>query len=84
MIIEKKILPEYFEAIQQGIKKFELRIADFEVKPGDTLLLKEWTGSKYTGREIKKEVTYVIKTKDIKFFKKEEINKHGYQVISLK
>lgn len=84
MIIEKKVWPEYFQAILDGKKKFELRIADFECNVGDTLLLREWDPEikDYTGREIKKEVTYVIKTKDINLFSAEDIAKHGYQVIS--
>ncbi len=56
MKIEKKIHPKYFQLILDGIKKYELRLADFECSEGDTLVLKEWdseTGD-YTGREIEK------------------------------
>jgi hypothetical protein len=61
-----------------------LRIADFECNVGDTLLLREWDPQTkdYTGREMKKEATYVIKTKDIALFKPEDIKKYGYQIIS--
>lgn len=86
MTIEKKILLEYFEKILSGEKTYELRLADFECNPGDTLVLKEWdpkTGE-YSGREIKKEVTYVGKTKDLTFWPKEDVDKYGYQIISLK
>jgi len=85
MKITKKVHPEYFEQIKQGKKKFELRLGDFECGPGDILVLKEWDPKKqqYTGRELEKKVTYVLKTKDIKFWKKEDIEKHGFQVISL-
>lgn len=84
MTIEKKVWPEYFQAISDGRKKFELRIADFECNVGDVLNLREWDPKtkNYTGREIKKEVTYVIKTKDINLFTPEDIAKYGYQVIS--
>jgi hypothetical protein len=84
MIIEKKVWPEYFQAILDGKKKFELRIADFECNGGDTLHLREWDSQtkNYTGREMKKDVTYVIKTKDITLFKTEDIEKYGYQIIS--
>ncbi|MBU2592528.1 DUF3850 domain-containing protein [Patescibacteria group bacterium] len=84
--IEKKVWPEYFQAILDGKKTFELHLADFECKPGDVLVLKEWNpGSKeYTGRQIEKEVTYAIKTKDCHFWPKEEVEKYGYQVISFK
>ena len=36
MIIKKKIWPEFFELIKSGKKKFELRVADFDIKEGDT------------------------------------------------
>lgn len=86
MNIEKKVLPEYFEKILIGDKTFELRLADFRCEPGDTLILREWDhiDKRYTGRKIEKKVTYVLKTKDISFWSKKEVEKHGYQVISFK
>ena len=83
---EKKVLPGYFEKILSGEKKFELRLADWECKAGDVLVLREWNSEvkKYTGRQVEKEVTYVAKTKDIKFFSKADAEKYGYQIISLK
>lgn len=86
MKIEKKIWPEFFEKILNGNKKFELRLADFECNPGDILLLKEWDPKtqKYTGKRIEKEVTYVLKTKDVKFWREKEIEKYGLQIISFK
>ncbi|TSC67589.1 MAG: ASCH domain protein [Parcubacteria group bacterium Gr01-1014_73] len=85
-VIKKKIWPEYFEAIVSGKKKFELRLADFTVNEGDTLVLEEWDPKtkKYTGRKIEKRVSYVLKFKtDELFWSKEEIEKHGLQIISL-
>ncbi|MFA6391334.1 MAG: DUF3850 domain-containing protein [Patescibacteria group bacterium] len=84
--IEKKVWPEYFQQILDGDKKYELRLADFDCQPGDVLLLKEWDNKtkKYTGREIEKEVTSILKTKDVKFWNEEEIDKHGFQIISFK
>ncbi len=86
MRIEKKIWPEYFEKIQSGEKTFELRLADWECNPGDTLVLREWdpNSGEYTGRTLEKEVTYVIKTKDIKFWTETEVDNYGFQVISFK
>lgn len=86
MKIEKKIWPEYFEEIKSGRKTFELRLADWECKPGDILVLKEWDPEtkQYTGREIEKTVTYVRKTKDLSLFPKEDVEKYGYQIISIK
>ncbi|TSC90466.1 MAG: hypothetical protein G01um10145_138 [Microgenomates group bacterium Gr01-1014_5] len=85
--IEKKCWPEYFQAILDGKKTYELRLNDFEVETGDILVLREWNPvtKKYTGRTQEKVVTYVGKFKiDKLFWPKEEIEKHGLQVISLK
>ncbi len=86
--IEKKIWPEYFSAILEGKKTFELRLNDFAIEAGDTLLLREWDPAtqKYTGREIEKEVGYVLPftaTDLEKFYSKTEIDDKGLQVISL-
>ena len=85
MRIEKKIWPKFFQKILNGDKTFELRLADWECKPGDVLVLKEWDPEtkKYTGRVVEKKVTYVVKTKDVKFWPKEEIEKYGFQIIGL-
>jgi len=82
----KKIWPKYFEKIADGSKTFELRLADWKCKEGDILILQEWDPKtqKYTGREIEKKVSYVAKTKDMKFWSKEEVEKFGYQIIALK
>ncbi len=42
MIVKKKIWPEFYDLIKSGKKKFELRVADFDVKEGNTLVLEEW------------------------------------------
>ena len=86
MKIEKKVWPEFFEKILSNEKNFELRLADFECRPGDLLVLREWDPKteNYTGRIIEKKVTYVLKTKDVKFWPKEEVEKYGFQIISFK
>lgn len=55
-IIEKKIWPRYFELVESGKKRCEVRLADFRIKEGDTLILREWDPKKkeYTGRKIKR------------------------------
>lgn len=82
--IEKKVLPKYFQAILDGKKKFELRLGDFDCQEGDTLKLREWDPncSDYTGRELEKIISYVIRTKEISFWPEEDIDKYGYQIIS--
>jgi len=59
--IHKKVWREYFEKIISGRKKFELRLADFDIHEGDTLVLEEWNKDKkeYTGREIEVVATYI-------------------------
>jgi len=84
MRIEKKMWPEYFQGMLDGKKRFELRLADFECKPGDILVLREWEPKtkEYTGRAIKKKVTSVLKTKDVTFWPKADMEKYGFQIIS--
>ena len=81
--IHKKVWPEYFEKIISGKKKFELRLADFEVNEGDTLVLEEWDNKKkeYTGRKIEVIATYIFRTKDQTFWSQEEVEKYGFQII---
>ncbi|OGY15643.1 MAG: hypothetical protein A2784_04495 [Candidatus Chisholmbacteria bacterium RIFCSPHIGHO2_01_FULL_48_12] len=85
-IIKKKIWPEYFEAVASGKKRYELRLNDFKINEGDTLVLEEWDPqtAKYTGRKTQKRVTYVGKFKiDQLFWPEAEIKAKGIQVISL-
>lgn len=86
MKIEKKVWPEYFQKILDKEKTFELRLADWECAPGDILVLREWDpqSKEYTGRTLEKEVTYVLKTKDVNLFPPEDIEKYGWQIISFK
>lgn len=82
-IIHKKTWKDLFEKVLLGEKKFDVRIADFEIKEGDTLVLEEWDEIKneYTGRKIETIATYIIKTKDMKFWPQEDVEKYGFQVI---
>ncbi len=84
--IEKKVWPEYFQKILDGKKTYELRLADFECKEGDVLVLMEWNPAdkQFTGRTLEKTVTYVGKTRNMNFWSKEEVEKHGYQIIAFK
>ena len=83
--ILKKVWLEYFEKIISGKKKLELRLADFEINEGDTLILEEWDKDKkeYTGRKVEVIVTYILKTKGLTFWTPEEVEKYGYQIIQL-
>lgn len=84
--IKKKSWPEYFEKALSGEKKFELRIADFDIKPGDILILEEYNPKTktYTGRSIKKKINYIMQTKDMeKIHSKKELEKHGIYVLQM-
>lgn len=84
--IEKKTQPYLFEKVLSGDKQFDLRIAEFECEVGDILFLREWDPEKkeYTGRELEKKITFVLKTKDLKFWSQEDINELGFLIMSLK
>jgi ASC-1-like (ASCH) protein len=85
-IIKKKIWPEYFDKVASGKKKFEVRLNDFEVKDGDTLILEEWDPEtkNYTGRTIEKKVDFILKFKLDDFGQQEQIKEKGLIVIQMK
>lgn len=56
---ELKILPIYFNDIKKGLKNFELRKKN-NYKVGDKIKLKEHNGENYTGKEITKEIKYIL------------------------
>ena len=58
---ELKIMPQYFEAVKEGRKWFELRKNDRDFRYGDILILKEWNGERYTGKEIRRRIIGVLK-----------------------
>ena len=82
----KKVWPEYFQNILDGDKKYELRLADWQCAKGDILELREWDPStkEYTGRSIEKEITNILKTKNVSFWSEDDVSKYGYQIISFK
>lgn len=64
MLHELRVLPEYFEAIISGKKKFAVRRDDRSFEVGDALLLREIERSDeapYTGREVEVDVLYVYR-----------------------
>jgi len=62
MMHRLKILPEYYEAVVKGKKKFEVRENDRGYQVGDHLALSEWDPKtkNYTGKEIWVFVTYMM------------------------
>lgn len=59
--IEKKILPEYYNAVISGSKTFELRKDEDNIQAGDFIVLKEWDGKRYTGRQTWRRAKYVLR-----------------------
>lgn len=68
-----------------GKKKFDLRLADFDIKEGDTLILEEWNPEtkEYTGRKLEKKAGYILKFDLDKFGQKKEVEEKGFYVIQL-
>ena len=58
---EMKIATEYFQAVWDNKKNFELRKDDRGYSVGDVLILREWADGDYTGSVIIKTVCYVLK-----------------------
>lgn len=56
-----KILQKYFEAVVAGVKRFELRKNDRNFQVGERIILREWDGEQFTGRNIAYIITYVLK-----------------------
>lgn len=86
-IVKKKLWKEYFHQYEEG-KKYELRLNDFNIQTGDTLILEEWDKEKqeYTGRMIERKVTRVNRFKldwIYKVWPKEEVEEKGIQIISI-
>lgn len=57
-----KSWPEFFKPVFDGKKNFELRKDDRHYRVGDLLTLREWepNTAAYSGREITKEVTFIL------------------------
>ena len=60
MIHELKISPDYFDAVAQGVKPFEVREHNGMFTVGDVLWLREWYGNVYTMRNTHKVITYIL------------------------
>ncbi len=86
MIIKKKTWPEAFEKVLNGEKTFDARLANFDCEPGDILILEEYDPrlKKYTGRKIEKKVTYILNTKEQKFWSQSDIKNEGIMIIAFK
>lgn len=57
---ELKILPEYFQAVRNGNKTFEIRKNDRGYAVGDRLILREYDNGRFTGETEIRYVSYVL------------------------
>lgn len=83
--IHKKTTSDYFQLILDGQKTYEYRLADWACKPGDILVLDEIDAvtKRLTGRQVRRKVGFVGKTKGYGPWPKADIDKYGFQIISL-
>lgn len=71
-----------------GERTFELRLADFDLKSGDVLVMEEYnpkTGE-YTGRKVEflcKKVEHSARD-PLQFYNIEDVRKHGFWIIEMK
>ena len=77
MTHDLKILPEYFMAVALDKKTFEIRKNDRGYHVGDCLVLREWNGQEFTGRNIVRYVSYIL-------YDWQAGLKDGYCIMSLK
>lgn len=68
-----KTLPEYFGAVDAGVKTFEIRKNDRAYQVKDFLKLQEFDGKNYTGQELLREITYMTNYEQ----------KEGYVVLAI-
>lgn len=54
-----KIQPEFFEAVINRTKPFEIRYNDRNFQVNDVLVLQEYQHNDYTGRSISVNVSYI-------------------------
>jgi len=82
-IIRKKIWPKWFKIMKEEKRNAELRLADFNIKTGDILLLEEWDPKKkeYTGKLLRKRVKKVTKLDLLDFYTAKDLKKYGCYLI---
>jgi hypothetical protein len=81
--IRKKLWPKWFKIMKSQRRNAELRLADFNIKKGDILILEEWDPKKkeYTGKMLRKKVKKIIKFNPFDFYTAKQIKKHGCYLI---
>ncbi len=64
MVHDLKTVPQYYDSVLKGYKKFEVRYNDRDYKADDTLILREYWHGKYTGRALSARVPYILNNSD--------------------
>lgn len=84
--ISKKTWPYFFQLMVDGKKNTDLRLADFDVHPGDVIIFQEWdpVDECYTGRELSRLVENVNQVDLLRFHTLEEIETFGHYIIETK
>lgn len=84
--IRKKTWTDAFEKILSGEKTFDARLANFDCKPEDILVLEEYDPKlkKYTGRKIEKKITFILNTKNQNYWSQSDIKKNGILIMAFK
>jgi len=78
-VVRKKIWPKWFQIMKTKKRNAELRLADFNIKKGDILILEEWDPKKkeYTGKMLRKNVKKVMKLNLLDFYTAKDLKKYG-------
>jgi ASC-1-like (ASCH) protein len=87
MKIEKKVQSKYFNSVLEGRKPFEVRLADFKCKEGDTLVLREQKNRTriLTGRKLECEILFKFNIENMKkWHTRKEIDKYGFVVLGIR
>ena len=86
-IITKKCWPEFFEKFCSGERTFELRLAGFDLKDSDVLVMEEYNPitKTYTGRKASFKCAKVEHSAQnpLQFYKVDDVQKHGFWIIKL-
>jgi len=86
-IIKKKCWPEFFKKFCSGERTFELRLADFDLKDGDTLIFEEYDpdSKTYTGKSAKFYCSRVEHSAQnpLQFYDVEDVKEKGFWIIKL-
>jgi len=78
-----KCWPEFFDAVADGSKPFEVRFDTRDIAEGETIRLREWepTAAGYTGRSLTVEVTYRLALDDAPGYASEGVDLSGEWVV---